>query len=80
MDSESHWQNTRIPVRKANNTCRTHVAITYQPLVFEVVAWMTFLAGIVVAAGVVLSASDIAANPLDQVPAPPARGTSGALL
>lgn len=40
---------------------------------------MTYLVGIAADAVVVLSASDIAANPPAQAPAPPARGTSGAL-
>jgi hypothetical protein len=56
-----------------------HITITYQTLVFEVEAWVTYLVGIAVDAVVVLSASDIAANPPAQAPAPPARGTSGAL-
>lgn len=42
--------------------------------------WATFLAGIAVDAVVVLSASDTVAIPPAHVPAPPARGTSGALL
>jgi hypothetical protein len=57
-----------------------HIAITYQTLVFEVVTWVTYLVGTAVDAVVVLSASDNAANPPAQVPAPPARGTSGVLL
>jgi hypothetical protein len=57
-----------------------HIARTYQTLVFEVVTWTTFLVGIAVDAVMVLSVSDIAANRPVQVPAPPARGTSGALL
>jgi hypothetical protein len=57
-----------------------YIAITYQTLVFEVVRWVIFLVDIAVDAVVVLYASDIAPNPPAQVPAPPARGTSGALL
>lgn len=41
--------------------------------------WVTFLVGIA-ADVVVLSVFDIAANLPVRVPAPPARGTSGALL
>jgi hypothetical protein len=79
-DSESHWQNIRISIREANSTCKMHIALTYQTLVFEVVALGTYLVGTAVDAVVVLSVSDIAANPPAQVPAPPARGISGALL